>query len=349
MYLTEGDSWHHRPLHMEVLKYLRQENVAGAVAFHAIAGFQGRSSVQTAHFVEAGGDLPVVVSFVDTEEHVSRVLPRLREMAAHRLIVRENVVIEQGSSRLARRPRGGGFPIHRTFIVRARPGYRSRRAADTLITIRGCRMMFTGWQFCSAADVRPSPPSHWVRKIEGAHATANFRRIRFLRRHGRPGPQKNLSRLAKHGEGRQLDVPVIGVAKSGWTVEQLRERARDSVTKYGGGVDRRGLSQALRSCSATLTAITRTTRPTPHCARKLGEAQFPTHYLAIPPSMFPVVVQGLAELRLRQECARDPGEALRPRPGFGAQAQRHACIRHFPKTTSSASIITWAKRRWRTC
>ena len=97
MYLTEGDSWHHRPLHLEVLKYLRQENVAGAVAFHSVAGFQGRSSVQIAHLVEAGGDLPVVITFVDADEHVTRVLPKLREMAAHRLIVRENVVIEQGS------------------------------------------------------------------------------------------------------------------------------------------------------------------------------------------------------------------------------------------------------------
>ncbi len=34
-----------------------------------------------------------------------------------------------------------------------------------------------------------------------------------------------------------LDVPVIGVAKSGWNLEQLRERARDGITKYGGGVD----------------------------------------------------------------------------------------------------------------
>ena len=34
-----------------------------------------------------------------------------------------------------------------------------------------------------------------------------------------------------------LDVPVIGVAKSGWNIEQLRERARDSIVKYGGGVD----------------------------------------------------------------------------------------------------------------
>jgi PII-like signaling protein len=46
--------------------------------------------------VDAGGKLPVVVSFVDTDEHVQRVMPRLKEMAAHRLIVRENVVVEQG-------------------------------------------------------------------------------------------------------------------------------------------------------------------------------------------------------------------------------------------------------------
>jgi len=97
MYLTEGDSWQRRPLHMAVLRYLREQNVAGAVAFHSVAGFQGRSKVRTAQLVEAGGELPVVITFVDTDEHVSRVLPHLREMAAHRLIVRENVVIEQGS------------------------------------------------------------------------------------------------------------------------------------------------------------------------------------------------------------------------------------------------------------
>jgi uncharacterized protein len=85
MYLAEGDSWHHRPLHLEILRYLREENVAGAVVFHSVAGFLGRNKVSTAHLVEAGGDLPVVVTFVDTDEHVSRVLPKLREMAAHRL------------------------------------------------------------------------------------------------------------------------------------------------------------------------------------------------------------------------------------------------------------------------
>jgi glucose-6-phosphate 1-dehydrogenase len=34
-----------------------------------------------------------------------------------------------------------------------------------------------------------------------------------------------------------LEAPIIGVAKSGWTIEQLRERARDSLKQHGGGVD----------------------------------------------------------------------------------------------------------------
>jgi len=96
MYINEADEWHRRPLHLEILNYLRSENVAGATVFHAVAGFTGRSRVKTTMLVEAGGKLPLVITFVDTDEHIQRVLPHLREMAAHRLIVRENVVIEQG-------------------------------------------------------------------------------------------------------------------------------------------------------------------------------------------------------------------------------------------------------------
>src|ERR1700724_1551167 len=97
IYLNESDQWHHRPLHAEILNYLRRENVYAATALHAVAGFLGRHRVQTSHLVDAGGKLPVIIIFVDTDEHVTRVLPTLKEMAAHRLIVRENVVLEQGS------------------------------------------------------------------------------------------------------------------------------------------------------------------------------------------------------------------------------------------------------------
>jgi hypothetical protein len=97
MYLNEADQWHRRPLHLEVLTYLRKEGVYAATAVHAVAGFLGRHQVETAHLVDAGGKLPVIITFVDTDEHVSRVLPTLKEMAANRLIVRENVVLEQGN------------------------------------------------------------------------------------------------------------------------------------------------------------------------------------------------------------------------------------------------------------
>jgi hypothetical protein len=97
IYLNEADQWHHRPLHMEILNYLRQENVYAATAFHAVAGFLGRQQVKTSGLADAGGKLPVVIIFVDRDEHVNRVLSTLKEMAAHRLMVRENVVLEQGN------------------------------------------------------------------------------------------------------------------------------------------------------------------------------------------------------------------------------------------------------------
>jgi glucose-6-phosphate 1-dehydrogenase len=96
-----------------------------------------------------------------------------------------------------------------------------------------------------------------------------------------------------------LDVPVIGVAKAGWTLEQLRDRARDSLDKHG-GVDEaafKKLVQLLRyvdgdyNDDATFAAL----------RTQLGSATRPSHYLAIPPSMFPTVVAALG----RTGCAAD--------------------------------------------
>jgi uncharacterized protein len=96
LYLNEGDEYRGRALHLEVLNYLRAENVAGATVLHAVAGFTGRSRVKTSALVDAGGKLPLILTFIDADEHVTRVLPRLREMAGSRLIVRQEVGVEQG-------------------------------------------------------------------------------------------------------------------------------------------------------------------------------------------------------------------------------------------------------------
>ena len=92
-----------------------------------------------------------------------------------------------------------------------------------------------------------------------------------------------------------LDVPVIGVAKSGWTLEQLRERAKDSIAKHGGGID----DEAFQRLCEQLQYIDgdyKDPKTYEQIRTQLGDAQLPTHYLAIPPSMFPVVVQGLGQV-----------------------------------------------------
>ena len=97
IYLNEADEYQRRPAHLQMLNYLRQENIANAIVVHGVAGFIGRSRVKTSTLVDAGGKLPLLVLFVDEEEHVQRVLPTLKQMAGARLIVRENVVVEAGS------------------------------------------------------------------------------------------------------------------------------------------------------------------------------------------------------------------------------------------------------------
>ncbi len=96
-----------------------------------------------------------------------------------------------------------------------------------------------------------------------------------------------------------FDLPVIGVARAGWTLEQMRERARDSLDKNG-GID----ADAFAKLSARLQYIDGDYNDPATFARlkqALGSAQRPIHYLAIPPSLFGVVVQGLA----KAGCAND--------------------------------------------
>lgn len=89
-----------------------------------------------------------------------------------------------------------------------------------------------------------------------------------------------------------LNVPVIGVARSGWTVERLKARAKDSVEKHGGldpeAFDK--LSRLLRYVDGDYNSVS-----TFETLRKeLGSAQRPAYYLAIPPSAFATVVEQLA-------------------------------------------------------
>src|SRR6266853_6590653 len=97
----------------------------------------------------------------------------------------------------------------------------------------------------------------------------------------------------------QLNMPIIGMARAGWTLDKLRERARESL-EHNGGVD----ADAFVKLSARLKydgGDYQDPATYERLRQALDGAARPLHYLAIPPSMFATVVQGLASAG----CAKD--------------------------------------------
>jgi len=98
----------------------------------------------------------------------------------------------------------------------------------------------------------------------------------------------------------RLNVPVIGVARTKWTVKQFRARVADSVREQGTPADRKALPALLRRMGYVAGEYHKRTTYAA-IGRALGGAARTTYYLAIPPSLFPVVVDGLA----RSGCAKN--------------------------------------------
>jgi glucose-6-phosphate 1-dehydrogenase len=100
-----------------------------------------------------------------------------------------------------------------------------------------------------------------------------------------------LQAMVKRGH---LTVPVIGVAKANRSIVDLRDRIRESLTQFGGGVDEAAfarLIQLLRFVEGDYREDEIFVR----LRQELGSARCPLYYLAIPPSMFHPVVEGLGQ------------------------------------------------------
>jgi glucose-6-phosphate 1-dehydrogenase len=121
-----------------------------------------------------------------------------------------------------------------------------------------------------------------------------------------------LHAMARRGH---LEVPVIGVAKAGWDLDQLRARAKDSLEKHG-GLDPAAFEKlmgALRYIdgdyqdSATFTAL----------RHELNGAKSPAQYLAIPPVLFETVIEQLAQSNCAhgaESSSRNPLGTISPQP-----------------------------------
>lgn len=124
-----------------------------------------------------------------------------------------------------------------------------------------------------------------------------------------------------------LDVPVIGVAKSGWRLEQLKARARDSIQRHG-TFDATAFEKLMQLLSyvdgdyadaGTFVKL----------RKLLGTAVRPAHYLAIPPALFGKVVEHLAHAGCASAGARVIVEKPFGRDLASAQSLNQILLRTF--------------------
>jgi len=106
-----------------------------------------------------------------------------------------------------------------------------------------------------------------------------------------------LQKMIQHGD---LNVPIIGVAKSGWNLDQFRDRAHDSIAKFGGGIDETAFNKLLQLLQY-IDGDYQDPRTFEQLHKALAGATSPLHYLAIPPLLFGSVVEALG----RSGCSQN--------------------------------------------
>jgi glucose-6-phosphate 1-dehydrogenase len=140
----------------------------------------------------------------------------------------------------------------------------------------------------------------------------------------------SLQAMIKRGT---LNVPIIGVAKSGWSLEQLKERIRDSLEHHG-GIDTAAfarLMELLRYIDGGYQDL----ETFKNLKKALGDAGRPAHYLAIPPTLFSTVVEHLAAAG----CAPSGARVVVEKPFGGDLASARALNRILLKNFTEERIF----------
>ncbi len=143
-----------------------------------------------------------------------------------------------------------------------------------------------------------------------------------------------------------FNLPIIGVAKSGWTIDQLKARVRDSLT-HNGGIDENGYAKLI-GLLQYIDGDYADPKTFEQLRKALGTAQSPVNYLAIPPDLFGSVVQSLG----KSNYSGHPRVIIEKPFGRNlASARKLNATLHaaFPESAIFRIDHFLAKSRWRIC
>lgn len=92
IHFGEDDKWQGKPLYEAIVAKCRELDLAGATVYRGIEGYGASTLIHKAHLLRSS-DRPIMVSVVDTEENVSKLLPALDQMVGDGLIAMSDVEV----------------------------------------------------------------------------------------------------------------------------------------------------------------------------------------------------------------------------------------------------------------
>ena len=93
IHFGEDDKWHGQPLYKAIVEKCRELDIAGATVYRGIEGYGASTMIRRSHVLSVSRDAPIMVSVVDSEEKIRKLIPVLDGMVGEGLIAMSNVEV----------------------------------------------------------------------------------------------------------------------------------------------------------------------------------------------------------------------------------------------------------------
>lgn len=93
IYFGEDDKWKGKPLYRAIVEKCRELDIAGATVFRGIEGYGASTLIHRSHLLSFSSDAPILVSVIDAEDKVKKLIPYLDEMVDEGLIAISEVEV----------------------------------------------------------------------------------------------------------------------------------------------------------------------------------------------------------------------------------------------------------------
>jgi uncharacterized protein len=116
IHVGENDKWHGRPLYEAIVEKCQELKIAGATVYRGLEGYGASTLIRKSHLMSFSSDQPIMISVVDSEENIGRLLPALDQMVHEGLIAISDVEViryvpEDGSASSKEDPSGFVVPF----------------------------------------------------------------------------------------------------------------------------------------------------------------------------------------------------------------------------------------------